>query len=285
MNDAAYAAAQEGIARFRSRDGAKIGELGRSLVFDHGRRTHRAIVLFHGLSASPPQLIGIASALHKRGHNVFVPRLPQHGREDRMSRALGGMTAEQLKACLRDSLEVARGLGEEVSVAGFSLGGLLAACAGQVESLHKAVAIVPFLGFIWMPTRLSEFASRMALHFPNRFFWWDPWLREKQLPAHGYPRYSTHALAEGLKLANELMDAARAGAPAATELIVAINVREPAVSNRAAVKLADLWKAHGANVRVERFRDLPFAHDVIEPKRYPDIALRLQPRLVDLIDG
>lgn len=243
------------------------------------------MLLFHGLSASPAQLVGIARALHDRGHNVFVPRLPQHGREDRMSAALAGMTAEQLKACLRDSLEVARGLGEEVSVAGFSLGGLLTACAAQSEPLHKAVAIVPFLGLIWMPTRLGEFAARAALHFPNRFFWWDPWLRERQLPAHGYPRYSTHALAQGLKLAYELMADARVRAPAAEELIVAINVREPAVSNRAAVKLADLWKAHGANVRVERFRDLPFAHDVIEPKRYPDIALRLQPRLVELIDG
>jgi len=237
------------------------------------------------LSASPAQLIGIARALHERGHNVFVPRLPQHGREDRMSRALAGMTADQLKACLRDSLEITRGLGEETTVAGFSLGGLLTACAGQFEPLHKAVAIVPFLGFLWMPTRLGKFAARFALRVPNRFFWWDPWLREKQLPAHGYPQYSTHALAQGLNLAYELMAAARAQAPAAHELIVAINVREPAVSNRAAVKLADLWKAHGATVRVERFRDLPFAHDVIEPKRYPDIALRLQPRLVDLIDG
>jgi carboxylesterase len=285
MNDASYAAAQEGTARFRSRDGAEIGELGRSLVFDHGRRTRRAMLLLHGLSASPAQMIGIARALHERGHNVFVPRLPQHGREDRMTRALAGMTAGQLKACLRDSLEVARGLGEEVSVAGFSLGALMTACAGQSEPLHKAVAIVPFLGIIWLPTRLGEFAARAALRFPNRFYWWDPWLREKQMPAHGYPQYSTHALAQSLNLAYELMAAARERAPAARELIVAINVREPAVSNRAAVKLADLWKAHGANVRVERFRDLPFAHDVVEPKRYPDIVQRLQPRLVDLIDG
>lgn len=285
MNDAKYAAAQEGLARFRDRDRAEIGELGRSLVFDHGRRTARAMLLFHGLSASPAQFVGIARALHERGHNVFVPRLPQHGRQDRMSEALADMTAEQLKACLRDSLDIVRGLGEEVSVAGFSLGALLTAYAAQSEPLHKAVAIVPFLGLIWMPTRFGEFAARVALHFPNRFLWWDPWLREKQLPAHGYPRYATHALAQGLKLAYELMDAARERAPAARELIVAINVREPAISNRAAVKLADLWKARGANVRVERFRDLPFAHDVIEPKRYPDIASRLQPRLVDLIDG
>jgi hypothetical protein len=68
-------------------------------------------------------------------------------------------------------------------------------------------------------------------------------------------------------------------------MIVAINTREPAVSNRAAIKLAGLWRDHGAAVSIERLRDLPFAHDIIEPKRYPDIAQRLLPRLVDLIDG
>lgn len=285
MNDAAYAAAQEGLARFLSRDRAEIGELGRTLVFDHGRRTRRAVLLLHGLSASPAQFVAIARALHERGHNVFVPRLPQHGREDRMSEALAGLTAEQLKACLSDSLEVARGLGEDVNVAGFSLGGLLTAYAAQNEPVHKAVAIVPFLGFIWLPTRLGEWFSKRALSIPNRFLWWDPWLRERQLPAHGYPRYSTHALAQALKLAGEVMASARVRPPAAQHAIIAINTREPAVSNRAAVKLAKFWLAHGADARIERFNDLPFAHDVIEPKRYPDIALRLLPRLVDLIDG
>ena len=285
MNDATYAAAHDRLEHFRARDRAGIGELGRTLVFDHGRRTQRAVLLFHGLSASPAQFLGIARALHERGHNVFVPRLPQHGREDRMSEALAAMTAEQLKACLWDSLEVARGLGESVSVAGFSLGGLLTACAAQTQPVHKAVAIVPFLGFIWLPTRLGERLSQFALSIPNRFMWWDPWMRERQLPAHGYPRYSTHALAQALQLATEVMAAARTQPPATTDITVAINVREPAVSNRAAVKLARLWQAHGVDARIERFTDLPFAHDVIEPKRYPEIARRLMPRLVDLIDG
>ncbi len=285
MNDAGYAMAREGLARFQARDGAEIGELGRSLAFDYGKRTRRAIVLFHGLSASPAQFIAIARALHERGHNVFVPRLPRHGHEDRMSPALAQMTAEQLTACLRDSLQLARGLGDEVSIAGFSLGGLLAAYGAQFEPLHKAVAIAPFLGLIWLPSRFGERLARWALQIPNRFYWWDPWQRERQLPAHGYPRYSTHALAQGLNLAHELIAAARREPPAAHRLIVAINTREPAVNNRAAIRLARLWQSHGADVRLERLRDLPFAHDIIEPKRYPDIAQRLLPRLVDLIDG
>lgn len=285
MNDAGYTAAQDGLAQFQARDRAEIGELGRSLAFLHGKRTPRSIVLFHGLSASPAQFVAIADALHQRGHNVFVPRLPQHGREDRMSPALAKMTANQLKACLRDSVELARGLGDEVSVAGFSLGGLLAAYAAQFGELHKAVAIVPYLGLVWLPSRFGERIARWVLHFPNRFFWWDPWLRERQLPVHGYPRYATHALAQGLTLANELMAAARTSPPATRRMTIAINTREPAVNNRAAVKLARLWQEHGAAVTVERLRDLPFAHDIIEPKRYPDIAQRVLPRLVDLIDG
>ena len=102
---------------------------------------------------------------------------------------------------------------------------------------------------------------------------------------HGYPRYATHALAHGLNLANELMAAARTTPPATQRMVIAINTREPAVNNRAAIKLARLWQEHGASVTVERLRDLPFAHDIIEPKRYPDIAQRVLPRLVDLIDG
>src|SRR5579864_6749431 len=227
MNDAGYAAAREGLAQFQARDRAEIGELGRSLALLHGKRTRRAIVLFHGLSASPAQFVAIAGALHERGHNVFVPRLPQHGREDRMSPALAQMTGDQLKACLRDSLELAHGLGEEVSVAGFSLGGLMTAYAAQFGSLHKAVAIVPFLGLLWLPSRFGGRLAQWVLQIPNRFFWWDPWLRERQLPVHGYPRYATHALAEGLNLAGELLAAARTTAPATRQMIVAINTREP----------------------------------------------------------
>jgi pimeloyl-ACP methyl ester carboxylesterase len=280
-----YEHAQERLAQFLARDHDGIGELGRTLVFDHGRRTERATLLFHGLSASPRQFIEVARALHERGHNVLVPRLPRHGYGDRLSAALADMNAAQLKACAADTLEMARGLGERVTVAGFSLGGLLAAYLGQFNDVQRVVAISPFLGVSFVPSFFRLHFANWLLRRRNRFYWWDPLLRERQLPEHGYPRYASHALAHGLTLAHELMEAAEKQAPQAQEIVVVINTREPAVNNRAIMKLVKKWRVHKPEaVRVHRLTGLPIAHDIVEPKRYPEIARRVLPVLVELID-
>jgi pimeloyl-ACP methyl ester carboxylesterase len=285
--DALYRAAQDRIRWFERRDdAANVGELGRTLVFGHGKRTEHATLLLHGLSASPRQFIAIASALHERGHNVFVPRLPRHGHSNRLSQALASMNAAQLEACARDSLEVARGLGERVSVAGFSLGGLLTAYIGQFYSVHRAVAICPFLGVSWLPNLLRMPLARFVLSRPNRFFWWDPLLRERQMPEHGYPRFATHAVAHGLTMAHEVLEAAQSIPPQADELVLVINPHDSAVNKRAILRLAARWtrlKPHA--VGIERLAGTPpFLHDVIEPKRYPYVAQRVAAVLVELID-
>lgn len=280
-----YAESRERLKRFTERDHAGIGEAGRTLIFDHGRKTERATLIFHGLSASPRQFVAVAAELHRRGHNVFVPRLPRHGYSDRLSDALATMNARQLKACADDSLEIVRGMGDRVSICGFSLGGLLSAYLGQFNAVHRVVALVPFMGVSFLPSRFRLNVAKWVLSRPNRFFWWDPFLRERQMPAHGYPRYASHAVAHGLTLAHEVLDAANERAPLAEQIVVAINTREPAVSNRAILALVDRWNDHKPGVaRVHRFTDLPFAHDIIEPGRNPIVAARVAPVLVELLD-
>lgn len=288
MNEPSYGSAQERLQWFSRRDqAAHVGELGRTLVFDHGRRTERATLLLHGLSASPRQFAGIAQALHERGHNVFVPRLPRHGHHDRLSEALASMNAAQLEACANDSLEIARGLGDRVTVAGFSLGGLLTSYLAQFAGVHRAVAISPFLGVSWIPNVLRLRVARFVLRMPNRFFWWDPILRERQLPEHGYPRFASHAIGHGLTLAHELLEAAQHRAPLTDELVLVINPRDSAVNNRAIARLAARWRRMKPDaVTIHRLNGLPpFLHDIIEPKRYPDVARRVLPVLVEIIDG
>jgi pimeloyl-ACP methyl ester carboxylesterase len=282
-----YHAAQERLRWFERRDeAANVAELGRSMVFDHGRRTDRATLLLHGLSASPRQFIAIAQALHERGHNVFVPRLPRHGHRNRLSEALATMSAAQLEACARDSLEITRGLGARVTVAGFSLGGLLAAYIGQFYPVHRAVAVSPFLGVSWIPNIFRMPLARFVLSRPNRFYWWDPFLRERQLPEHGYPRFATHAIGHGLTLAHEVLEAAQKRAPQADELVLVINPHDSAVNKRAILRLASRWKRTKPQaVSVERLTGTPaFLHDVVEPERYPEVAQRVTAVLVELID-
>lgn len=288
MDDhASYRNAQERLRWFARRDEAShVGELGRTLVLDHGHRTERATLLLHGLSASPRQFLAIAQALYERGHNVFVPRLPRHGHRNRLSEALATMNASQLEACANDSLAIAQGLGERVTVAGFSLGGLLAAYLGQFAGVHRAVAISPFLGVSMIPNVFRMPLARWVLSRPNRFFWWDPFLRERQLPEHGYPRFATHAVAHGLTLAHEVMESALTSAPKADELVLVINPRDSAVNKRAIVRLGQRWfRKKPQAVTVRRLRGLPpFVHDIIEPKRYPKVAQRVTPVLVEIID-
>lgn len=282
-----YDRAQERLEWFRERDRAgDVGELGRTLTFDHGRRTDRATLLLHGLSASPRQFLAVAKALHERGHNVFVPRLPRHGYSNRLSEALATMNAAQLEACANDSLAVARGLGERVTVAGFSLGGLLAGYLGQTQPVHRIVAVSPFLGVAMLPNVFRLPIARWLLRRPNRFYWWDPILRERQLPEHGYPRFASHAIAHGLTLAHELLEQAAKTAPAADELVIVINKGDSAVNKRAISRLGKYWFRHKPKaVSIHHLKNLPpFVHDIIEPKRYPSVAGQVLPVLVDLID-
>ena len=195
------------------------------------------------------------------------------------------MSAEQLKACAADTLEMARGLGERVTVAGFSLGGLLSAYLGQFNEVQRVVAIAPFLGVVFVPSAFRLRLANWLLHRRNRFYWWDPLLRERQLPEHGYPRYASHAVAHSLTIADELLNEAGRQAPKASEIVLVVNAREPAVNNRAIMNLVQKWRAHTSDVvHVHRLTGLPIAHDIIEPKRYPDIARRVLPVLVELID-
>ncbi len=288
MNDhATYDSAQERLRWFVRRDErASVGELGQTLVFDHGRRTEHATLLLHGLSASPRQFFAVATALHARGHNVFIPRLPRHGHRNRLSEALASMNAAQLEACANDSLAVAQGLGERVNVAGFSLGGLLTAYLGQFNPIHRAVAVSPFLGVSWIPNVLRLHVARWLLKRPNRFFWWDPILRERQLPEHGYPRFASHAIAHGLTIADALLESAETVAPLADELVLVVNPGDSAINRRAVARLYRRWLRHKPDaVTIRRLSGLPpFLHDIIEPKRYVDVSQRVTPILVELID-
>jgi len=268
------------------RDHADVGQLGRSIFLAQPAPTGRVAVLLHGMSASPTQFASFATSLHDRGYAVLVPRLPRHGYSDRLTDALGQLSAGELKNVTTQALEVARGFGSEVLVVGFSLGGLLAAWAAQFHSVHKVMCVSPFLGVAWVPNPLARAAAFLTMRMPNRFAWWDPIKRELQMPAHGYPRYSTHGVAQAYELVHSVFDDAAAHAPRAERIIVVTNARETTVNNRAVGKLVRRWRKQAPDaVQTFEFSDLPYSHDIIEPLRHPQIVERVYPRLLELIES
>ncbi|MGH7727790.1 MAG: alpha/beta hydrolase [Vulcanimicrobiaceae bacterium] len=245
----------------------------------------RTFVLIHGLAASPRQFLALGESLAAGGANVLLPRLPYHGHADRMTSALAKLRADDLRAFARETLATARALGGELVVCGFSVGGLVAAWLGQHHAVERIVAISPFLGVAWLPNFATAALSRRALARPNRFRWWDPLQRERLAPEHGYPRYATHAVAECVLLADELLEEARSRAPLARRLEIVLNPRELAVDNATARRLAARWSRRRPEaVTLHCLRGLRPSHDIIEPERNPQNRARVYPQLLALLN-
>ena len=184
-----------------------------------------AVVLLHGMSASPAQFERYARDLYARGHNVLVPRLPRHGHADRLSTALARLRPDELYDAVVDYVAIAHELGDRVTIAGFSLGGLLTAWIAQHYRVRPCVAIAPFLGVAIDSGRLMTALAELLLRMPNRFQWWNPILRERQMPEHGYPRYSTHAIAHAYRVARTVLDEAHEAAPLAQHVVTSSSTR------------------------------------------------------------
>jgi pimeloyl-ACP methyl ester carboxylesterase len=268
-----------------ARDHPGVAAKGRTLAYVHGNRRPRAVVLLHGMTASPAQFERVARALFDRGHNVIVPRLPRHGHADQLSTALARLRAEDLYRAVRDYVEVAHELGEEITVAGFSLGGLLAAWIGQRYSIDRCVPIAPFFGIACIPNRFMNTVAERLLRLPNRFYWWNPILRDRRIAACGYPRYATHAIAHSYRIARELLDEALTIRPGARQIAIVTNAREVAVNNYAIRRLYRRWQRHRPNdVSLEVISGLPLSHDIVSPERPWKLADRVEPTLLSAID-
>ncbi|HEV3091449.1 MAG TPA: alpha/beta fold hydrolase [Candidatus Cybelea sp.] len=275
----------EGLERLVARDHPGVSIGGRTLAYVHGERRSRAVVLLHGLSASPAQFERVARDLFDRGHNVVVPRLPKHGHANRLSTALERLRPEELYDAVNEYVRIARELGENVTVAGFSLGGLLSAWIGQHYEIDRCVPIAPFFGVAMIPNRLMSTVAERLLRLPNRFYWWNPILRDRHIAACGYPRYTTHAIAYSYRIARTLLDEALTQAPGARNVAIITNAAEVAVNNYAVRRLYRRWQRHRPEtVELSVLTGLPLSHDIISPTRPWRLADRVHPTILRAID-
>jgi len=283
-----YAEALERAAALRARDTDEVHPLGQTALMVHGRRTERAIVFFHGYTNSPAQFRKLGEALYERGYNVLIPRLPHHGLKDRLTADHALLTAGELTALADEAVDIALGLGEQVAVAGLSMGGVMAAWVAQERPEPvRVVLIAPGLGVRPLPRWLTRAATHMMLRMPNIFLWWDPALKDKAPGSPStYPRYSTHAVGQMLSLSASVAARARKVAPAARSIVVVTNANDKSVDNGAAHEQVALWRARGGNVEAYQFpAELGLPHDLIDPAQANGRIDVVYPVLIERITG
>jgi hypothetical protein len=241
-------------------------------------------VLFHGLTNCPQQFDEFAQLLHARGDNVYVPRLPHHGHKNRLTKAPGRITTAEIEAAATEAAVHARGLGERVACSGISLGATMALWLAQTGGVENAVGIAPFLMPSILPRGPGMLVMRLLQALPNRFLWWDPRIKERQLPVYAYPGFWTHCLAQSVFAGETIFTAAAQAAPLAGTCTTIVNAQDPAVNNRLARDLVALWQRRGAAYGYTVWNGLGKRHDIIDPSTFPAARTAVYPHLAALLD-
>ena len=279
-----YAQALERAKAFMALDDESILPEARTALLDHGSRAPLAVVLFHGYTNNPAQYSKFSPMLHDRGVNVFIPRMPEHGDKDRLTKRLDKLTAEMVVGSANEAVDIAFGLGERVGVLGISMGGSLCAYFAQHRKIAISVPVAPEFGLLQLPYGVSKAVAWVMLHVPNMHIWWDPRLKAALQPKTAYPKFSTHALMQTLRIGDDVHHASDRQRQLAERIVPVVNLCDPAVNNEVTQQIALNWAGWNRNgVEYVEMRNLPEWHDIIDwrnPKAPVDIVY---PRLLQAL--
>jgi len=281
----AYEAAVASYDTLQQRERGIVMADGASLIFVHGQKTPRAIVLVHGLTNSPRQFRELGQIFYDRGYNVIVPRMPQHGMVQADVGLLKSLTAEKYRDYADRSVDVADGLGDSVFVMGLSAGGNVAAwIAEHRPDVQRVVVIAPALKLARVPGFLDGPAMNFMVRVPNITIH----QKADSTRKHAYFGVSTRALGETLRLGESILDDAEDRPPTVTRLTVVTNGNDHTIDSDAARTLARLWQNRLASGAVQTYRfetRLGLPHDVIDVTQHCGMPNVVYPVLIALMEN
>jgi pimeloyl-ACP methyl ester carboxylesterase len=241
-----------------------------------------AVVLLHGLTNSPPQYDVLAPQLHARGHAVINLRLPYHGYRDRMTDAIVKLRAGDLEAVALQAVVIGALCGERVVVAGISVGAALAGWLAARTRIDLGIAIAPFSGIRELPAGANDAFGALMRTAPNLFGWWDPRVKQRQPPSHGYPRFSTRALGESLLISSEMEKTK--SLEHGRRVVLVENANDPVVNNTHADRRFRALQSRGLSYERVILCGLPKMHDIVEPAVPQAKPNLVYPKLIDIIE-
>jgi carboxylesterase len=281
-----YAEAVRRLEAIQAQEATGHNPLCHTQLLTHGQKTDRVIAFIHGYTNCPYQFLQLGQQFYELGYNVLIVLMPHHGLADRMTDELTQFTAEKMMDYADQVLDISHGLGERVTLAGLSAGGVVAAWAAQQRGdVGQAVLIAPGFGLKLIPAAATTLATNALLLAPDIFTWWDPINKDAHGLPNAYPRFSFHGLAQQLRLSFAIRSLARRTAPAASSILVITNANDEAVDNNTAAGVVADWRGHGANVSTYMFpAALKFKHDLIDPGQFNQHVDTVYPKLIELIN-
>jgi hypothetical protein len=284
-----YDEAMKRWARTQAREAdLPLHEGGRTIVLTHGYQTDRVFVLLHGLTNAPRQFRELGGKLFATGANVVIPRLAHHGLADRMTDAHATLTAQDLIHYAQYGVDLAQGLGRDVTVVGLSVSGISAAWLAQNrDDINEVFLLAPFFGPAVVPDPLTPAFASVLARLPNKMMWWDPRVRENLPgPPYNYPRFPTRAVGEALRLGLNTAQPDRK--LRVDRLGVILTENDPAVSNARTRRLVEQWRASSPEAEVflhEFSAEENIPHDFIDPLQPNARTDKVNALLVEWLTG
>ncbi len=282
-----YADALARVQALRDLDDETIHPVSHTKLWTHGSKTKRAVLYLQGYTDSTHQFTSLGEQLFKRGFNVFAPRLPYHGYQDRLSRDHAKLTPSQLVDWANQAVDTALGLGDSVTVIGLSLGGVMATWVAQYRGdVQQVLIISPAYGASSIPPGLTGGAARLFQILPNMFMWWDPKVKAETGVDYAYPRFATHTLARLFQFAGKLLQVARQKPPAAKAVWMITNANDFAVNNGLCDEMVAAWRSHSTGqIQTYQFpRELGLPHDLLDPSEVTANSDAVYTRLIEIIE-
>ena len=267
-------------------DPKEVDPFGRTILMNHGKKMKRVIVFFHGFTKNPRQFEALGRQFYGLGYNVYIPRIPYHGFKNPVSANLGKLTAEDLAVMSDEAIDIAQGLGEHVTVAGISMGGVMTGWVAQSRhDVDRAVLIAPSFG----PYKFPEYFLKPAINYllmrPNYFIWWDLQKKESlKLPEATYYGFPSRAIGEVFRLGWCVKILGKESRPSTPSIFVITNANDQAVSKEEINAVISDWQKRDAQIQNYEFpKNFNVGHDLIDPQQPDQNISAVYPQILALI--
>lgn len=175
----------------------------RSRFYFKSHPTPKVCLFFHGFTAGPYQFEPMGEAFFEAGYNVLIPLQPGHGIagdwDDDNPPPLS-TDIQVYQEFVREWLQIAQTLGEQLVVGGLSTGGNLAAWSAlEYPQIYRTLVFAPYLS--------SQYRAINFLVETLPFYY--EWLNKDNPGNFGYDGFRIPALRIFLDLGQELLDRAK----------------------------------------------------------------------------
>ena len=208
--------------------------------------------------------------------------MPYHGLASHDVSELKALRAEDLRDYADEAIDLASGLGDQITAIGISGGGAVTTWIAQHRpDVVRILALSPFYGVPEVPPMLNTFLMNLASRVPNVT------LQNPEEPQRDwvYRGEATRGVAEFMRLGRSVFAAAEDGAPAVQEIHFITTAVDDTADNDYTAELAQIWA--DANVEVSSFdfdasEDIP--HNSVDPAADPAKKALVYAKILEMLD-